>query len=72
MSLRRLTATFGDHDIERKEGSEVTIGALKAIKVNIKNTVKTWFAILKSKKKLYVRLNFDVRLIFVLINNQRG
>ena len=52
MSLRRLTATFGDHDIERKEGSEVTIGALKAIKVNIKNTVKTWFAILKSKKKL--------------------
>lgn len=32
MSLRRLTATFGEHDIEKKEGSEVTIGALKAIK----------------------------------------
>ncbi len=41
MSLRRLTATFGDHDIEKKEGSEVTIGALKAIKVSSINTVNT-------------------------------
>ena len=36
MSLKRLTATFGDHDIEKRDGSEITIPALKAIKVNFK------------------------------------
>ena len=35
MSLKRLTATFGDHDIEKSDGSEITISALKAIKVKI-------------------------------------
>ena len=40
MSLRRLTATFGDHDIEKKEGIEITISAAKAIKVIYKQNKK--------------------------------